>query len=96
MSAIPPNWMASSIQAHGAADRAAESRRREKAEASERSGEADSADLENVIENAGRDSEVYSDAEGSGSQGRPSGEADQDPNEPEQESTPGAGLDVEA
>ena len=100
MSTIPPNWLGSIIQTQGAARRSAEERAREQTAETERSSGANFADsLQNVIENSDRDGQVYSDAEGQGSQGRPS--SDQEPEDQQDANTevppdPASGLDVEA
>jgi hypothetical protein len=99
MSTIPPNWLGSIIQTQGAARRTAEERDRERTAESERSSGASFADsMQNVIENSDRDGEVYSDAEGQGSQGRPSEEAEQQGEQPVADPPPqsAGGLDVEA
>lgn len=98
MSAIPPNWLGSIIQAHGAQNNAAKARHKETTDQTRRS-EPFQDQLQEVIENADRDSQVYSDAEGSGSQGRSSEEpetdaADESPGESDDERS--AGLDVTA
>lgn len=96
MSAIPPNWLGSIIQSTGAQQRATASRAAEGAAPGDKGGFADR--LQDVIDSNDRDSQVYSDAEGAGSQGRPSdGSPDksEDENAPPAESS-GAGLDVEA
>ncbi|MBU0639909.1 MAG: hypothetical protein KKB50_13655 [Planctomycetes bacterium] len=99
MSAIPPNWLASVIQSQGAQDRAAEAKNRERAAEAERAGVTGFAEkLQNVIENEDRDGEVYSDAEGAGSEGRPHEETEE--TQPEQEgeddTATSGGLDLEA
>lgn len=99
MSTIPPNWLGSIIQTQGAARRAAEEKGREHTAESERTGGANFAEnLQNVIENSDRDGQVYSDAEGQGSQGRPFGDGEQPADQPAGESPdgPASGLDVEA
>ena len=101
MSTIPPNWMGSVIQSHGAQDRAAEAKNRERTADAERAGkDGFSERLQDVIENTDRDTQVYSDAEGTGSQGRPFSEEEEQEKEQEQDSaTEGrqlGGLDVEA
>lgn len=78
MSSIPPNWLSSIIQTQGSQARSTEARSKEQAGAPERGGDKFSSELGEVIENDDRDSEVYSDAEGSGSQGKPHTEADAD------------------
>lgn len=68
MSTIPPNWLGSIIQTQGSQARAAEAKQKENAAAAERAGEAGFAEkLQDVIENTDRDSQVYADAEGTGS-----------------------------
>lgn len=100
--AIPPNWMGSVNQTAGAAGRAAAERQREKANEVERVAGTFADNLQNVIENSDRDSQVYSDAEGGGSQGRPASEpGDEDPVEagPQAESDgehPSGSLDLQA
>ncbi len=98
--AIPPNWMGSVNQTTGAAGRAAADRQREKTNEVERVAGTFADNLQNVIENSDRDSQVYSDAEGSGSQGRPAPEAESEtPEEPPREPSrdhPGSGLDLQA
>jgi len=71
MATIPPNWI-SSIAGTPAAHQDAETRRsREAAGQAERSTTGAFAhNLQNVIENADRDGQVYADSEGLGSQGR--------------------------
>ena len=101
MSTIPPNWLGSIIQAQGAKARAAEEKQKEQASQIERSGKAGFAEkLQDVIGSDDRDSQVYSDAEGSGSQGAPF--EDQPEQEQPQEQTdqqdddPAGGLDLQA
>jgi hypothetical protein len=99
MSTIPPNWLGSIIQSQGAQERATQAKNAEEAKGTERG--AFSEKLQDIIENADRDVEVYSDAEGSGSQGKPFGEAEEEEEEEveEGESDEGdgaGGLDIEA
>jgi hypothetical protein len=101
MSTIPPNWLGSIIQTHGAQDRAAEAKNKERAGDAERAGKEGVAErLQDIIENSDRDSEVYADAEGAGSQGRPFSdeeEAEQEQDSAADEDEEGRGsLDVEA
>jgi len=78
MSTIPPNWLGSIIQTHGAQDRAAEAKNKERAADAERAGKEGFAErLQDIIENSDRDSQVYADAEGAGSQGRPFSEEEE-------------------
>jgi len=96
MSAIPPPWLASILQAHGAQQRAAEAREREQAQRQRGPDFADN--LHEVIENNDRDSRAYADAEGTGSQGRPS-EPEQSPSTdepPPDDRSRGRHLDIEA
>jgi len=99
VSAIPPNWLGSIIQTQGAQERATQAKSTEEAKGTERG--AFSERLQDVIENADRDVEVYSDAEGTGSQGKPfSEEEEQSEEETEQEQgpdqDPSSSLDIEA
>jgi len=71
MSIIPPNWLGSIAQTQGAAARATEQKRQEEAAQGDHTGASFAEKLQDVIENTDRDSQVYSDAEGSGSEGRP-------------------------
>ncbi|RMF81302.1 MAG: hypothetical protein D6744_07305 [Planctomycetota bacterium] len=103
MSSIPPAGHASLIQAHGAQNRADETRRKQNADEAQRTRTDTFADrLQEVIENDDQDTQVYADAEGAGSRGKsheeePSaenefaGEADAEQNE-----ASGGGLDIEA
>lgn len=96
MSAIPPNWLGSIIQSGGAERRAAAQRAAEAGSAGDRASFADR--LADVIDSNDRDSQVYADAEGSGSQGRPS-ESEAGPEQQEHTPPPasaGGNLDVEA
>jgi hypothetical protein len=97
MSTIPPNWLGSIIQSQGAQERAGQAKSAEEAKGTERGAFSDK--LRDIIENTDRDVEVYSDAEGTGSQGSPFGEAEEqaDQEEPTQEEQDGEpGLDLEA
>ncbi|MGE0481198.1 MAG: hypothetical protein AB7Q17_12070 [Phycisphaerae bacterium] len=99
MSAIPPNWISSVVGAQGAAQRSAEARAKEEAAETRRTTRPtfDKA-LQEVIETQDADTQVYSDAEGSGSQGRASSE--QHEHKPHDEAPPdedaAGGLDVRA
>ena len=97
MSAIPPAWLGSIIQTQGAQARAAGEKQDLTAAEAERSGGNFADKLQDVIEETDRDSQVYSDAEGAGSQGRPfEGSSETPPEaEPEADQPPG-GLDVQA
>ena len=98
MSTIPPNWLGSIIQTQGAKARAAEEK--QKADAAEAASEASFANkLQDVIASDDRDAQVYSDAEGAGSQGSPSEEdqEEQQQTDPEnQDDHPASGLDLQA
>ena len=98
MSGIPPTWLGGIIQTQGAQTRAAEKKSADGAAQAERTGPDSFAEnLQDVIEASDRDSQVYSDAEGAGSQGRPSEEEPPPPasDQDEQDPSPG-GLDIEA
>jgi hypothetical protein len=73
MSAIPPNWLGSVAQTTGAQARAGADHAREAREQANRITGEFTDTLSEAIEAADRDSQVYSDAEGSGSQGRADG-----------------------
>lgn len=99
MSTIPPNWLGSIIQTQGAHARATGEKEKESGIQAERVGVDSFANkLQDVIEGSDRDSQVYSDAEGSGSQGRPSeGPPDDAPAVPDEASeTSSGGLDLQA
>ncbi len=97
MSAIPPNWLGSIIQTRSAQNNAARARHQEASEQA-RQKEPFQNQLQEVIENTDRDSQVYSDAEGTGSQGR----SDEPPTEPDtqepgpDDQPPAGGLDLTA
>ncbi len=103
MSTIPPNWLGSIIQTQGAQARSAADKNKEAGAAAERTDPTFAERLTSEIEASDRDSQVYSDAEGTGSQGRPF------ENPPDEEDTPpaaddasdaahsaGGGLDIQA
>ncbi len=95
MSAIPPGWLGSIIQTGGAERRAAANRAAESATDGDRASFADR--LSDVIDSNDRDSQVYADAEGAGSQGRPFESGDGNAtDETEGEKASEGGLDVEA
>ena len=104
MATIPPNWLGSIIQSQGAQERASQAKNAESAEEARRTGGgAFSEKLQDVIENADRDVEVYADAEGAGSQGKPFEESEEEEEEghedaadEEEEDVSGGRLDVEA
>jgi hypothetical protein len=73
MSAIPPNWLGSILGTPAAQGRAGADRAKSQAdEAQQTGGDAFADRLQNVIDEGDRDGQVYSDAEGTGSQGRES------------------------
>jgi hypothetical protein len=102
MTTIPPNWLGSIIQSQGAQERTGRAKDAEIAEEARRTGGgAFSEKLQDVIENNDRDVEVFSDAEGTGSQGTPFAESEEeqlekeDQNDDEDGDHP-TGLDIEA
>jgi hypothetical protein len=96
MSTIPPNWLGSIIQSQGAQDRAGRAKGAEDAKGADRA--AFSERLQDVIENSDRDVEVYSDAEGTGSQGAPFSEPEEqaEPDQTPDEEAASGTLDIEA
>lgn len=101
MSSIPPNWLASGIQAQSAQQKTAETRDKDRAAAAQHITESRFAThMQDVIEGAERDGDVNPDAEGAGSQGRadaetPPDESETPANSPS-EAAPGGGLDLQA
>jgi hypothetical protein len=76
MSSIPPNSLASIIGAQGTQRRGVESAAADAHDAARRAGKAERPERsQDVIEQLDRDDGVYADAEGTGSKGRPFGEA---------------------
>lgn len=100
MTSIPPNWLGSIIQSQGAQERAGQAKNAEEAKGTERAAFSDR--LQDIIENDDRDVEVYSDAEGTGSQGKPFEESEEQDEERRDEDTDeaedgsGNSLDIEA
>lgn len=94
MSSIPPTFLGSLIQTHGAQQREAARKREVDAVGGERP--AFSRELTGAIENDERDSQTYSDAEGKGGYGR------QRPDDAPPEDTeaapaaPPSGIDLQA
>ena len=94
--------MGSVLQSHGAQDRAAEAKSKERTADAERAGKNGFSErLQDVIENTDRDTQIYADAEGTGSQGRPFSEEETEEEEEQQRDSAdddeGLGnLDVEA
>jgi hypothetical protein len=97
MAGIPPNWLGSIVQGQGAQAHASERKARETATAPAGAGSF-AERLQDVIEAADRDSQVYSDAEGTGSTGRPfdGGDEEAPPDEHKEQDDAGSGLDVQA
>jgi hypothetical protein len=100
MSAIPPNPLASAIQAHGAQTRELAQQRAEAAEQARRNSGFQER-LTDAITNVERDDAVYADAEGAGSRGRafsqPQEEAEsRDDSLGDSRTTPGGQVDVRA
>lgn len=95
MSAIPPHSIASILQGHAAQNRAAEARQRERAAESAAHDASRPHPLTDAIANDERDSDVYADSEGAGSQGRAGSRPDDQPAQ-DGSGPPGAGLDIEA
>ncbi|MFH1745737.1 MAG: hypothetical protein ABIG44_01700 [Planctomycetota bacterium] len=102
MSTIPPNWMSSVLGAHEAQKQSEQKKVRESSDQAERAGTEKFADrLKNIIKETDPDSEVYEDAEGLGSQGRPFSEEEEeeehllDDDEDEADESAG-GLDIQA
>lgn len=97
MSAIPPNPLASVIQAHGAQTRELAQQRAEATEQTARNSGFQER-LTDAISSVERDNAVYTDAEGAGSRGRAFSESpEEEPDaEPRKESgtTPGGQVDV--
>jgi hypothetical protein len=93
---IPPNWLTSITGTQGAQHQSGAHKLKEAADQARRTNSAPFADsLHNVIENEGQDSQVYADAEGTGSQGRAYTEEKEPGQENAGESDLGH-LDVEA
>lgn len=83
MSAIPPNWLGSILGTPGANGRAGADRAKSQADEARQTGaDAFAERLQNVIDEGDRDGQVYSDAEGTGSQGRQSESTEEPPSEP--------------
>ncbi|MFO0840259.1 MAG: hypothetical protein U1D55_17255 [Phycisphaerae bacterium] len=97
MSAIPPNSVTSIAQSQAAAARNADTKQR--ADADKQARETPFAHaVRDMIESADRDSQVYSDAEGAGGQGRSRGDAgpESEPAHDEQRSGEQSELDIQA
>lgn len=101
MSSIPPNWLASGIQAQSAQQKTAETRDKDRAAAAQHVTESRFAThMQDVIEGAERDGDVNPDAEGSGSQGRadagPPPDDTELPTDTPDDAKPGGSLDLRA
>lgn len=104
MSSIPPAGHAGLIQTHGAQRRATETRARQAAGEAERTNrDSFSEKLKEVIENDDLDSQVYTDAEGAGSQGKQFADGEPaaddtliDEDESKNPPAPESGLDIQA
>lgn len=100
MSAIPPNWLASGIQALGAQRSAAEERDRDAVQQARARGAADPArNLIDGVESSDRDMQSDPDAEGAGSQGKSYSDEDaetEDEVRPDNPSDGGSSLDIQA
>jgi hypothetical protein len=72
VTAIPPNWLTSITGTQGAQHQSSAHHVKETADQARRAGATPFADsLHNVIDNKDQDGQVFTDAEGTGSQGRP-------------------------
>lgn len=100
-SAIPPNFLSSIIQAQDAQKRASEARQAEQTADHQRAqGGSFAEKVQDIIEVEDRDTSVFADAEGTGSQGRafsPPEDAPLTSAEDDAEAAPDAGgIDIEA
>lgn len=96
MTEIPPNWLTSIAGTQGAQHQSDAHKVKEAADQTRRTNATPFADsLHNVIENEGQDSQVYTDAEGTGSQGRAYTEEQEPGHDDAGEADPGH-LDVQA
>ncbi len=97
-SIVPPNWLGSIIQTHGARARSVQEREQEGAAQTEREADVFAEKLRDAIDNTDRDGQVYADAEGAGSQGRPFESAGEPPPSPTDDAgaQEGGHLDVQA
>ena len=99
MAGIPPSSISSIIQTAGAEARGAAHKARAAGSEAERVRPVGFAErLDDVIKETDRDSQVFSDAEGAGSQGRPFEGRPEDAPEETTEDVPGSSghLDLEA
>ena len=99
MTSIPPGWLGSIIQTQGAQERAGQAKNVENAQEAKGAERGEFSDkLKDVIGNSDRDTEVYADAEGTGSQGKPFSESEEEKLEEDEarDESAGSGLDIEA
>lgn len=98
MSAIPPNSIASILQTHAGTQQASKDKQAAEQSQAETTTPQDKISLS--IEATDSDNQVFADAEGSGSQGRPSDEAEADDANDDAAEEPteqqGGGLDLSA
>jgi hypothetical protein len=98
MSSIPPTFLGGLIQTQGAQTHASQRKAGEAATQTDRAGPAFANELQDVIGSSERDSQVFSDGEGSGGQGRSYDSDEEKPAETDAGNSPSAsaGLDMEA
>jgi len=101
MSAIPPNWMSSVVGGVSAQGRAADAKSRESADQAKAvDNRAFAEKLQNVLDGADTETQVHSDSEGLGGQGRAFSDGDGQPDKrddhPPADDAPTGGLDIEA
>lgn len=99
MSSIPPNWLASGIQAQSGQQKTAEARDKERSSAAQQISESRFAThIQDVVEGTDHDGGVNPDAEGGGSQGRnPTDPPDETPpTDSADNAPPHGGLDLQA
>ncbi len=99
--AIPPNFLSSIIQTQDAQKRASEARQTEQtADRNRAQGGSFAEKVQDIIETGDRDTSVFADAEGTGSQGRafsPPDDAPTTPADDDAEAPPDAGgIDIQA
>ncbi|HSW46937.1 MAG TPA: hypothetical protein VLM89_15350 [Phycisphaerae bacterium] len=103
MSTLPPNLVGPILQSHLTQRQAAAVRDIERASAAVdlRQQKTIIDEKGSIVETTDNDTQVYSDAEGTGSQGRPFSEQQQEPDQPADQNPPpdgdeGRNLDIEA
>ncbi|MBL8878671.1 MAG: hypothetical protein JNG88_06075 [Phycisphaerales bacterium] len=101
MSALPPNWIASTIGGSAAAQRSAELKRGEAAAEQRRLSQTPNQAIPDVddVSIVSADDRISADAEGSGSQGRSFSHSGDQPSPPPDEpadNTSGAHIDMQA